>query len=193
MALRAYIRRAIQNIFLKYIHEDESENGISELLEILGSIINGFAHPIKEEHKIFLKRYMLPLHKSRHVVTYNQQLSYCMIQWERLDRSFTWVGRYIEKDPRLAEPIINGLLRYWPVTNTPKEVLFLNEVEEVKSTGGQISPDFGINQRDRISENYGPSVSPIGFVYNVASLSGNRRILDQHGSAGVRKGPLSVE
>jgi hypothetical protein len=27
---------------------------VAELLEILGSIINGFALPLKEEHKIFL-------------------------------------------------------------------------------------------------------------------------------------------
>ena len=31
-------------------------NGISELLEIMGSIINGFALPLKEEHKDFLLR-----------------------------------------------------------------------------------------------------------------------------------------
>ncbi|KAK5804148.1 hypothetical protein PVK06_031797 [Gossypium arboreum] len=32
----------------------ERHSGIGELLEILGSIINGFALPMKEEHKLFL-------------------------------------------------------------------------------------------------------------------------------------------
>ncbi len=32
--------------------ETERHNGIAELLEILGSIINGFAQPLKEEHKV---------------------------------------------------------------------------------------------------------------------------------------------
>eukprot|EP01056_Protomagalhaensia_sp_Gyna25_P005690 Protomagalhaensia_sp_Gyna_25__5689@NODE_809_length_2570_cov_14_231134_g637_i0_p1_GENE_NODE_809_length_2570_cov_14_231134_g637_i0NODE_809_length_2570_cov_14_231134_g637_i0_p1_ORF_typecomplete_len325_score47_76B56/PF01603_20/2_1e125Peroxin3/PF04882_12/0_42Peroxin3/PF04882_12/2NAD2/PF18782_1/2_5e02NAD2/PF18782_1/0_25NAD1/PF18778_1/4_6e03NAD1/PF18778_1/4_3e03NAD1/PF18778_1/0_21YqzH/PF14164_6/0_42_NODE_809_length_2570_cov_14_231134_g637_i0121975 len=118
MALRAFIRKAIQHVFSRYIYENDSQHGVSELLEILGSIINGFAQPLKEEHKTFLQKSMIPLHKSRHIISYHQQLTYCMTQ-------------YIDKDGRLVEPIINGLLRYWPVTNTPKEVLFLNEVEEI--------------------------------------------------------------
>ena len=36
------------------MYETERHNGVAELLEILGSIINGFALPLKEEHKIFL-------------------------------------------------------------------------------------------------------------------------------------------
>ncbi|KAH0891748.1 hypothetical protein HID58_054177 [Brassica napus] len=36
-----------------------------ELLEILGSIINGFALPLKEEHKFFLVRALVPLHKAK--------------------------------------------------------------------------------------------------------------------------------
>lgn len=118
MALRAFIRKAIQHVFSRYIYENDSQHGVSELLEILGSIINGFAQPLKEEHKVFLQKSMIPLHKSRHLISYHQQLTYCMTQ-------------YIDKDGKLVEPIINGLLRYWPVTNTPKEVLFLNEVEEI--------------------------------------------------------------
>eukprot|EP01055_Gregarina_sp_Pseudo9_P004462 Gregarina_sp_Pseudo_9__4461@NODE_461_length_2790_cov_40_615776_g437_i0_p1_GENE_NODE_461_length_2790_cov_40_615776_g437_i0NODE_461_length_2790_cov_40_615776_g437_i0_p1_ORF_typecomplete_len626_score123_27B56/PF01603_20/2_1e160Peroxin3/PF04882_12/0_65Peroxin3/PF04882_12/1_3NAD1/PF18778_1/0_23_NODE_461_length_2790_cov_40_615776_g437_i01312008 len=118
MALRAFIRKAIQHVFSRYIYENDSQHGVSELLEILGSIINGFAQPLKEEHKIFLQKSMIPLHKSRNLISYHQQLTYCMTQ-------------YIDKDGKLVEPIINGLLRYWPVTNTPKEVLFLNEVEEI--------------------------------------------------------------
>ncbi|WP_411023738.1 hypothetical protein, partial [Salmonella sp. s51228] len=43
LGLRAYIRKQINNIFYRYIYEFEKHNGIAELLEILGSIINGFA------------------------------------------------------------------------------------------------------------------------------------------------------
>ncbi|CAF5113594.1 unnamed protein product, partial [Rotaria socialis] len=50
--------------FLRYIYENERFNGIAELLEILGSIINGFAVPLKEEHKVFLGRVLIPLHKA---------------------------------------------------------------------------------------------------------------------------------
>jgi serine/threonine-protein phosphatase 2A regulatory subunit B' len=118
MALRSFIRKSIQNLFFKIIYECEQHNGIAELLEILGSIINGFALPLKDEHKQFLEKSLIPLHKVKNLSAFHQQLSYCMSQ-------------YVEKDPRVAEPIILGLLRFWPVTSTAKEVLFLNELEEI--------------------------------------------------------------
>ena len=37
----------------------------------------------------------------------------------------------MEKDPKLAEPVLNSLLKYWPVTNSQKEVLFIGELEEI--------------------------------------------------------------
>ena len=39
--------------------QQEHHNGIAELLEILGSIINGFALPLKEEHKNFLNKVLM--------------------------------------------------------------------------------------------------------------------------------------
>jgi len=52
MVHRPFIRKAINNIFYRFIYETERHNGVAELLEILGSIINGFALPLKEEHKV---------------------------------------------------------------------------------------------------------------------------------------------
>ncbi|KAL4587645.1 hypothetical protein LXL04_000517 [Taraxacum kok-saghyz] len=54
MVHRPFIRKAINNIFYQFIYENERNSGIAELLEILRSIINGFALPMKEEHKMFL-------------------------------------------------------------------------------------------------------------------------------------------
>jgi serine/threonine-protein phosphatase 2A regulatory subunit B' len=109
----------------------------------LGSIINGFALPLKEEHKLFLTRTLIPLHKpacigrvpsSHFLLTaqYQQQLLYCLTQ-------------YVEKDPKLAEmvrpppsspysertQIVRGLIKFWPQTNSQKEVVFLTELEEI--------------------------------------------------------------
>mmetsp|Transcript_80486 Transcript_80486/g.260170 ORF Transcript_80486/g.260170 Transcript_80486/m.260170 type:complete len:472 (-) Transcript_80486:160-1575(-) len=117
MALRSFIRRAIQHVFFKVIYECETHNGVGELLEILGSIINGFALPLKDEHKDFLIKALIPLHKVKSLASFYQQLSYCMAQ-------------YVEKDPRLAYEIITAMLRYWPLSITSKQVLFLNELEE---------------------------------------------------------------
>lgn len=118
MVHRPFIRKAINNIFYKFIFEIERHSGINELLEILGSIINGFALPMKEEHKLFLVRALIPLHKPKSVGLYHQQLSYCIVQ-------------FVDKDYKLADIVIRGLLKYWPVTNCQKEVLFLGELEEV--------------------------------------------------------------
>eukprot|EP01018_Ginkgo_biloba_P021019 Gb_16019 [translate_table: standard] len=118
MVHRPFIRKAINNIFYRFILETERHSGIGELLEILGSIINGFALPMKEEHKLFLVRALIPLHKPKCVAFYHQQLSYCITQ-------------FVEKDSKLADTVIRGLLKYWPITNCQKEVLFLGELEEV--------------------------------------------------------------
>lgn len=55
MVHRPFIRKAINNVFYRFIFETERHNGVAELLEILGSIINGFALPLKEEHKVGLR------------------------------------------------------------------------------------------------------------------------------------------
>ncbi|ESZ94359.1 serine/threonine-protein phosphatase 2a [Sclerotinia borealis F-4128] len=116
--LRSYIRRSINNVFFQFVYETERFNGIAELLEILGSIINGFALPLKEEHKLFLTRVLIPLHKVKSLSMYHPQLAYCIVQ-------------FLEKDAALTEEVVLGLLRYWPKVNSTKEVMFLNEVEDI--------------------------------------------------------------
>ena len=98
MSHRSFIRRAISNVFYRFVYETERHNGIGELLEILGSIINGFAIPLKKEHLQFLVRALIPLHKPKCVALYHQQLSYCIIQ-------------YVEKDADTATPVSITVLR----------------------------------------------------------------------------------
>ena len=56
------------------------------------SIINGFALPLKEEHKVFLIKVLLPLHKVKTLSVYHPQLAYCIVQ-------------FLEKDPSLTQPV----------------------------------------------------------------------------------------
>ncbi|KAJ9551720.1 hypothetical protein OSB04_015765 [Centaurea solstitialis] len=118
MVHRPFIRKAINNVFYRFIFETEKHNGIAELLEMLGSVINGFTLPLKEEHKVFLMRTLVPLHKPRCLSMYHQQLTYC-------------ITKFVEKDFKLADVAIRGLLKYWPITNSSKEVMYLGELEEV--------------------------------------------------------------
>uniref|UniRef100_A0A8C7MLW5 Protein phosphatase 2 regulatory subunit B'alpha n=1 Tax=Oncorhynchus kisutch TaxID=8019 RepID=A0A8C7MLW5_ONCKI len=109
LGLRAFIRKQINNIFLRFIYETDHFNGVAELLEILGSIINGFALPLKAEHKQFLMKVLIPMHTGKGLALFHAQLAYCVVQ-------------FLEKDPTLTEPVIRGLLKFWPKTCSQKEV-----------------------------------------------------------------------
>jgi serine/threonine-protein phosphatase 2A regulatory subunit B' len=61
---------------------------------------------------------LLPLHKPKSLSMYHPQLAYCIVQ-------------FLEKDASLTEDVVLGLLRYWPKVNSTKEVMFLNEVEDI--------------------------------------------------------------
>uniref|UniRef100_A0A672P4F7 Serine/threonine protein phosphatase 2A regulatory subunit n=1 Tax=Sinocyclocheilus grahami TaxID=75366 RepID=A0A672P4F7_SINGR len=116
LGLRAFIRKQINNIFLCFVYETEHFNGVAELLEILGSIINGFALPLKAEHKQFLVKVLLPLHTVRSLSLFHIpcfHLAYCIVQ-------------FLEKDPTLTEPVIRGLLKFWPKTCSQKEVMAIS-------------------------------------------------------------------
>jgi len=72
----------------------------------ISSIINGFALPLKEEHRVFLLRVLLPLHKVKSLSVYHPQLAYCVVQ-------------FLEKDPSLTEPV-SGIVvveHYQPLQN----------------------------------------------------------------------------
>uniref|UniRef100_A0A4W3J2W9 Serine/threonine protein phosphatase 2A regulatory subunit n=1 Tax=Callorhinchus milii TaxID=7868 RepID=A0A4W3J2W9_CALMI len=98
LGLRAFIRKQINNIFIR--------------------IINGFALPLKAEHKQFLMKVLIPLHTARGLALFHAQLAYCVVQ-------------FLEKDATLTEPVIRGLLKFWPKTVSQKEVMYLGEVEEI--------------------------------------------------------------
>ncbi len=115
---RALIRRAVCNVFFETVLADEAHRGMSELLEVLASIINGFAVPIKQEHKLMLTRALLPLHKSKALASYHVPLTYCM-------------QLFAVKEHALTRDIVPALLRFWPFAAAQKQVMFLNELEDV--------------------------------------------------------------
>ena len=38
---------------------------------------------------------------------------------------------FLEKDKSIGIDLINGLLKYWPITNPAKEVVYITEIEEI--------------------------------------------------------------
>ena len=118
---RALIRRVICNVFYDFIYEPPASgthNGISEMLDILASVINGFAVPIKDEHRSMLTRALIPLHKSRALAPYHPQLSYCM-------------ALFAVKDHTLTRDIVPGILRIWPFGSAAKQIMLINELEDI--------------------------------------------------------------
>lgn len=93
---RTAIRQFIYERFHQSIFELQNQNGISEMLEILASIINGLGLPIREEHIVSLERSLIPLHKISNIEKFYPHLSYCMIL-------------FIKKDIQLSIPVYNSI------------------------------------------------------------------------------------
>uniref|UniRef100_A0A915D031 Serine/threonine protein phosphatase 2A regulatory subunit n=1 Tax=Ditylenchus dipsaci TaxID=166011 RepID=A0A915D031_9BILA len=115
--LRTFIRNQISYIFLTFVYETGAHNGIDTLLEIVYSYINGFALPLKPEHKDFCLRILLPMHKPNSLSRYHDLLAQCVLV-------------FFDKDESLILPVFRGLLKFWPKSSSEKEVLFLAELEE---------------------------------------------------------------
>jgi len=98
MPFRSFIRKSMNNILYNVIYCNERHHGVSELLEILGSIINGFALPLKDEHTQFLRNVLIPMHKVNTLTQFHAQLAYCITQ-------------FIQKDPQLSTTVIGGMLK----------------------------------------------------------------------------------
>lgn len=115
---RKMIRKAINECFFALIHETHRFNGAAELLDILASIISGFAVPLRDEHVVFFQHIIIPLHKVQTCSQFYEQLLRCSML-------------FLTKDRTLAIPLLEGLLKFWPFANCVKETLFLTELQEV--------------------------------------------------------------
>jgi serine/threonine-protein phosphatase 2A regulatory subunit B' len=66
---------------------------------------------------------LIPLHKVKELTMFHAQLQSC-------------VKNYLEKMQLLSVDLIKGLLKFWPLTCPAKEVIYINEIEEVMETMG---------------------------------------------------------
>lgn len=120
MELRTPIRALIADRLTEHLSDPVSTSytGIAELLEVTGTIISGYTSPLKKEHVEFLHTTLIPLHKATFYQLFASPLTYCVTQM-------------VQKDKQLAEPVIKGLIRYWPQCNSTKELSFLEEFEDI--------------------------------------------------------------
>ena len=102
---------------LSLVHEKDKFNGTAELLDILASIISGYAVPIRQEHITFFETILIPMHKVQSSPEFYEQLLRCTML-------------FAIKDNNLCVTILEGLLKFWPFANRTKECLFLTSVYE---------------------------------------------------------------
>jgi len=118
LLFRSFIRDSISYLCLCFLENQRSCTGISEVLEVLGAIIKGLSYPLKLEHRTFLTRVLIPLHKSTELACFSGQLLYCDLQM-------------VTKDHSLVVKVVEGLLRLWPKRDHPQELHFIAELQSI--------------------------------------------------------------
>ena len=117
-AMRPTIRQEMQNILYTFLFEEKFFCGINEILEIFMSIINGYAVPLKQEHLVFFRKILIPLHSSDYYHIFSENLAMC-------------IGQYIQKDPSLMVDFFNGLISLWPRQSAVKEIMFIEQLDHI--------------------------------------------------------------
>lgn len=124
------IRKAINDTFLTLIHENHKFNGAAELLDILAAIISGFAVPLRDEHVIFFKTIIIPLHKVQTSNLFFEQLLRCSML-------------FLSKDRALAIPVIKWNIDRAVAAPRNSEVLALRELSEGNIVPNRAAGDPG--------------------------------------------------
>lgn len=89
MSKRKLIRETINSYFVSLIYENIYFTGTPRLLQIILSIVEGAAVPLKGKHIAFFKHVIIPLYKVESFPLFYAELYKCSIV-------------YIEKDPSLV-------------------------------------------------------------------------------------------
>uniref|UniRef100_A0A8C1VRF9 Serine/threonine protein phosphatase 2A regulatory subunit n=1 Tax=Cyprinus carpio TaxID=7962 RepID=A0A8C1VRF9_CYPCA len=179
LGLRAFVRKQINNIFLRYIYETEHFNGVAELLEILGSIINGFALPLKAEHKQFLMKILIPLHTAKGLALFHAQVMFLGEIEEILDviepTQFKKIQEPLFKQISkcVASPhfqVAERALYYW------NNEYILSLIEE---NNAKILPIMFANLYRISKEHWNPTI--VALVYNVLKtlMEMNSKLFDE--------------
>ena len=115
-------RKIIRNIIYNYLNYSVIQlkriNGALELLEVMASIIAGYAIPLRNEHIDFFKTIIVPLHNIKE----------CNLFFEKLLRCAIW---FLCKDANLSIILLENLLQCFPFKDFNVKSLFLDEIIEI--------------------------------------------------------------
>ncbi|GLT36825.1 hypothetical protein SLA2020_111780 [Shorea laevis] len=115
---RVLIRTSVYDIFYQFnCSSDSKHNGIPELLTFLKNIVEERESAcLEDEFKVFLLRSLIPLYKSKWLVMFYPYLRNC-------------IAEFIVKDRKIADSVMQGMLRYWPKQGSSREYFFLDAAE----------------------------------------------------------------
>ncbi|XP_033170616.1 serine/threonine-protein phosphatase 2A 56 kDa regulatory subunit alpha isoform [Drosophila mauritiana] len=116
--LRPFIRSQYNDVFFRFIFEENDFLCIAGILDTYYDIIMGFTQPVETEHEQLLFKILLPLHKPPSLPKYFNQLIKCVIA-------------LLIQNPSFIEKYVKGLLRIWPKTSITKVTLFLTEIGRI--------------------------------------------------------------
>ena len=115
---RKFIRNIIGNYLILSNIKLNEYNGVKELLDVMSSIVSGFAIPLRNEHIIFFKNIITPLYKSESCNLYFNNLVNCSIL-------------FLEKDRTLSIPLLERILDYFNFQDYNMKISFLDEIKEI--------------------------------------------------------------
>eukprot|EP01094_Clydonella_sp_ATCC50884_P010650 TRINITY_DN2041_c0_g1_i1.p1 TRINITY_DN2041_c0_g1~~TRINITY_DN2041_c0_g1_i1.p1 ORF type:complete len:822 (-),score=266.90 TRINITY_DN2041_c0_g1_i1:81-2546(-) len=100
--------------------------GVSELLDVVAAIVQGFKEPLTRKHKALLLDTLLPLHQpsgnESEMVTllslFHKPLSFCVVS-------------FVKKELSLSVDVLRYIIKNWCHHSSKQGVLLLNEIQEV--------------------------------------------------------------
>ena len=119
---RRFLRTVIGELFLEEafdVYEGRAgrADGIKEALEIFGcSIFPGLSTPLKAEHRTFLSRFIMPLHQSPALASFQIELITCL-------------KAFLEREPMALSDVVRGMRRWWNHHDARLGIAMLDELE----------------------------------------------------------------
>eukprot|EP00494_Astrolonche_serrata_P024997 UN25257 len=119
VARRMQMRKCFGFFLINIVHTRvEHSRGIAPLLEICSSFISGFSVPIRQQHVVFFKSVLLPLHTHKKLPEFHIELMRCILL-------------YLQKEDSLLGETMKALIQYWSCQNPEKQLYFLQEADDL--------------------------------------------------------------
>jgi hypothetical protein len=113
--LRPFAWQVVSSVLLRVLDDGEPFVAARPILGALATVITGFKKPLNNKHRPFFDTILMPLHRNQYLVCFAKELLLC-------------VGQYLEKDGSLVLSVFQTIRKYWPHTQSAKQLVMLDEI-----------------------------------------------------------------